>query len=77
MQDAEKTQNTCKDLVWNPVERKPLKNLDVDGRIILRWIFKEKVCEDVDWIHLSEDTISVVRSCQRGIELSDGNSFTR
>jgi hypothetical protein len=33
--------------------------------------FGEEVCEDVDWIRLSQDTISVVRSCQHGTELLD------
>jgi hypothetical protein len=27
----------------------------VDGRLILKWIFKGKGCENVDWIYLDQD----------------------
>jgi hypothetical protein len=27
----------------------------VEGRIILRWIFKEVGCGDMDWIELAQD----------------------
>jgi hypothetical protein len=30
-------------------------DLAVDGKVILKWILKEKCCENVDWIDLSQD----------------------
>ena len=35
-------------------ERDHLGDPGVDGRIILRWIFQEVECEDMDWIDLAE-----------------------
>jgi hypothetical protein len=37
-------------------ERDRLEDLDVSGWIMLRWIFREIVCGDMDWIDLAEDT---------------------
>jgi hypothetical protein len=36
-------------------ERDQLGNPDVDGRIIIRWIFKEVGWRGMDWIHLAQD----------------------
>ena len=36
-----------------PKERNDLKDTDVDGRILLKWIFKEIWNEGVDWIDLA------------------------
>jgi len=30
-------------------------DLGVDGRIILRWIFQEAGCGDMDWIEVAQD----------------------
>jgi len=30
---------------------------DVDGRIILRWIFRKWGCGGVDWMELAQDTV--------------------
>jgi hypothetical protein len=38
-----------------------MADIGVDGRIILKWIFK-KYCEDVDWIHLTQ-----IRDQQRAL----------
>jgi hypothetical protein len=74
------TKNTYKNSVGNPVERKSLRKPRRRWKDNIEMDFEEKVCEDVDWIHLSQDTISVVRSYQR-IEHLDfikaRNSFTR
>jgi hypothetical protein len=35
-------------------ERNHLEDTGIDGRIILRWIFK-KWMRDMDWIHLAQD----------------------
>jgi hypothetical protein len=35
--------------------RKHLEESGVDGRIILRWIFRKCVVGDMDWIDLAED----------------------
>jgi hypothetical protein len=70
------TKSTYKNLVGNPVGRKPLRKPRRRWKDTIKMDFEE----DVDWIHLSQDTISVVRSYQR-IEPLDlikaGNSFTR
>ena len=42
----------CKDLVGNLRERDHLGDLAVDGKIILRWIFRKW---DVGWIDLAQD----------------------
>jgi hypothetical protein len=35
-------------------ERKYMKNPSIDGRIILRWIFRKR-CVGIDWIELVKD----------------------
>jgi hypothetical protein len=30
-----------------------LKDLDEDGKIIVKWTFENYLCDDVDWIHLA------------------------
>jgi hypothetical protein len=37
------------------MERDHWEDRDVDGRIILRWIFKEVACGGMDWIDLVQD----------------------
>ena len=32
-----------------------MKDPGIDGRIILRWVFKEVRCGDKDWIELAQD----------------------
>ena len=41
-------------LVGKTGERDHLGDAGVDGRIILRWIFR-KGCGDIDWIELTQD----------------------
>jgi hypothetical protein len=41
-------------LMWRPEGRRPLRNPGVDGRIILKWIFK-KWDAGMDWIDLAQD----------------------
>jgi hypothetical protein len=36
-------------------ERDDLEDPDVDGRIMLRWIFQEVEFGDMDWIDLAQD----------------------
>jgi hypothetical protein len=45
--------NTLWAVVWNLKERNCLEDLGVYGRIILKWIVKNRM--DVDWIHLAVD----------------------
>ena len=41
---------------WGNVrERDHLGEPGVDGRIILRWIFRKLGCEGMDWIELAHD----------------------
>jgi hypothetical protein len=49
---GDKEYYTQKMLVEKPERKRPPGYLDVDGRIILKWIL---VMEDVDWIHLAQD----------------------
>jgi len=37
-------------------ERDHLENTGVDGRIILRWIFRKRYGGTLDWIDLAEDS---------------------
>jgi hypothetical protein len=39
----------------NLTERDHLEYPGVNGRIILRWIFKEVGCKGMDWIDLTQD----------------------
>jgi hypothetical protein len=43
--------------VWwgNLRERDHLEDPAADGRIILRWIFRQVGCEGIDWIDVVED----------------------
>jgi hypothetical protein len=41
-------------LVGKPEGKRPRGDPGVDGRIILRWIFREWDVEGVDWIELSQ-----------------------
>jgi hypothetical protein len=44
-----------KKFLWEVLKgRDYLKDLGIDGRIILKWIFKEIRLEAVDWIHLAD-----------------------
>jgi hypothetical protein len=36
-------------------ERDPPVDIDVNGKIILEWIFKATGWEAVDWLHLAEN----------------------
>jgi hypothetical protein len=38
-----------------PEGRMPLRRSGIDGRIILRWIFREVGCRGMDWIELAQD----------------------
>ena len=42
-------------LVWKPERKKHLEDPDVDGRIILSWIFRKVGCGGMDWIQLAQD----------------------
>jgi hypothetical protein len=42
-------------LVGRPDGKRPLEDLGVDGRIILKWILKEVGWEGVDWIDMAQD----------------------
>ena len=42
-------------LLGKPEERDRLKDPGVDGRIILRWIFRNRDMGDVNWIELAQD----------------------
>jgi hypothetical protein len=42
--------------VGKPEGERPLGRLDVDGRIILRWIFRKWDVGGMDWIELTQDT---------------------
>jgi len=42
-------------LVGKPEGRRPLRRSGVDGRIILRWIFRVVGYRGMDWIELAQD----------------------
>ena len=39
------------------MERDHLEDPIVDGSIILRWIFQEVDCGDMDWLELAQDRV--------------------
>ena len=41
--------------VGKPEGKRPLRRPGVDGRIMLRWIFREVGCRGMDWIELAQD----------------------
>jgi len=53
----------------NLKERDHLKNPGVDGRIILRWIFRNLEGRFMDWIDVTRDR-QVAGCCKRGNETS-------
>jgi hypothetical protein len=53
----EEVRNSYKILFVKFKRNDNLEDIDVDGMIILKCIFKEIVREDVVWIHLTQDTI--------------------
>jgi hypothetical protein len=46
--------NAFKILAGEPGRKRPLRDLDVDTRIILNWVLKTE-WQRVDWIHLAHD----------------------
>jgi len=42
-------------LVWKPEGKRPLGNHSLDGRLILRWIFRKQDVGGLDWIELAQD----------------------
>ena len=42
-------------LMGKPEGKRPFGDPGVDGRIILRWIFRKWDVGDVDWIELAQD----------------------
>jgi hypothetical protein len=42
-------------LVGKPEGKRPLGRLEVDGRIILRWIFRKWDVEGMEWIDLAQN----------------------
>jgi hypothetical protein len=55
--------NVYKILVEHLKGRANLKDLGVDGMMILEWIYRNKV-DAVDWTHLAQDT----DKCEHGYE---------
>jgi hypothetical protein len=47
-----------------------LEGLDIDGRIILRWIFRKWDGGAMDWINLAEDR-QMTGTCESGNEPLD------
>jgi len=46
----------CTGFWWsNPRKRDHLEDRGVDGRIVLRWIFRKWYVGGVDWIELAQD----------------------
>jgi hypothetical protein len=50
--------NAYRDLVGKPKRKRPLEDLDVGGRITLKWILREIGWGGMDWIDLAQDRIS-------------------
>ena len=50
-----KRRSVCRVLVGNLRERNHLGDPGIDGRIILRWIFRKWVGGDMDWVDLAQD----------------------
>jgi hypothetical protein len=48
-------QNAYRTLIGKLEGKRPFKNLDIDGRIILEQILKEIGNKFVDWIHLAQN----------------------
>jgi hypothetical protein len=49
--------NTYKMLIPKLKTRDHMKDIAVNGRNILKWIFKERGCKGNDWIQLTQDRI--------------------
>ena len=45
------------DFYWGNIEQRDrFENPSVDGRIILKWVLKNEVLKNVDWINRAQDT---------------------
>jgi hypothetical protein len=57
-----------------------LRDPGVDGRIILKWIFMEVGCGDMDWIELAQDRdrLQVLVNAEMNLRVPSnaGNFFT-
>jgi hypothetical protein len=66
-------------LVGRPEEKRPPENLGVDGRIILKWIFK-KYNGGVEWITVAQDKeqwrVFVNTVMNLGVPQNEGNLLT-
>jgi hypothetical protein len=51
-------------------ERDHLEYAGIDGRIILRWIFRKWDVGDMEWIELAQDRDRLGDTCECGNELS-------
>ena len=74
---GERRGEVCTGFLWgNLMDRDHLDDLSIDGRIIIRWIFKKRD-RGMSWIALAQNRNRWAGSCECGNEHSDSIKWVK